>query len=179
MKRLTYILTLLLVSVVTTACINNFAVQELNNNAKIYMDKGDVDSAICRLKSSLELDKEVWETHYNLGSAYLNIEKFDESIAEYEKAAKLNPTAEPCYALAVAYETYANSLEKQLQEEDKKVDEKFIQKIVPLLTQAIDNYSKYLEMAEISESENNEIQTRLESLNALVESYQANDVVEQ
>lgn len=178
MKRLTYILALLLVSVVTTACINNLAVQELNNNAKVYMDKGDVDSAICRLKSSLELDSEVWETHYNLGSAYLNIEKFDEAIAEYETTFKLNPSAEPCYALAVAYETYANSLEKQLQEDEKKVDEQFVQKIVPLLTQAINNYSKYLELAEINENENNEIQTRLESLNALVESYQTNDVVE-
>ena len=34
MQRLILILTLLFVSVLTTACINNFAIQELNNKAK-------------------------------------------------------------------------------------------------------------------------------------------------
>ena len=61
MQKLLSILLLLFISVVTTACINNFAVQELNNKAKEYLDKGDTQTAICRLKSSLDLDNTVFQ----------------------------------------------------------------------------------------------------------------------
>ena len=46
MKKAFLLLTVLLISVLSTACINNFAVQELNNKAKEFMDKGDYSSAI-------------------------------------------------------------------------------------------------------------------------------------
>ena len=53
MRKVFLILTLLMVSVLTTACINNFAVQELNNKAKIYLEKGDTEKAISRLSYKL------------------------------------------------------------------------------------------------------------------------------
>ena len=63
MQKLLSILLLLFISVITTACINNFAVQELNNKAKEYLDKGDTQTAICRFKSSLDLDNTIYETY--------------------------------------------------------------------------------------------------------------------
>ena len=56
MKKAFLLATILLISVITTACINNFAVQELNNKAKTFMEQGDYISAIERLKSSVDLD---------------------------------------------------------------------------------------------------------------------------
>ena len=56
MKKFLFIVTILVLSVFTTACINNLAVQELNNKALEYMKKGDYENAISRLKSSSDLD---------------------------------------------------------------------------------------------------------------------------
>ena len=56
MKKAFLLASILFISVISTACINNFAVQELNNKAKDFMDKGDYVSAIERLKSSVDLD---------------------------------------------------------------------------------------------------------------------------
>ena len=50
--------------------INNLAVQDLNNKAKSFMEQGDYNQAIERLKSSLDLDSSIFETHYNLAVAY-------------------------------------------------------------------------------------------------------------
>jgi len=41
MKKALMIVTFLAVAVISTACINNIAVQELNNKAAEYMQKGD------------------------------------------------------------------------------------------------------------------------------------------
>ena len=84
MKRILLLFTILLVSVLTTACINNLAIQELNNKAVAYMDKGDTETAICRLKSSLDLDAEIYETHYNLAIAYNNIKEYEKAITELQ-----------------------------------------------------------------------------------------------
>ena len=62
MKKAFLLAVILFISVVSTACINNFAVQELNNKAKDFMDKGDYASAIERLKSSVDLDGSIFET---------------------------------------------------------------------------------------------------------------------
>ena len=61
MKKVLLLFAILFVSVMTTACINNLAIQELNNKAVKYMDNGDSETAICRLKSSLDLDDEIYE----------------------------------------------------------------------------------------------------------------------
>ena len=66
------------------------AVQELNNAAKTYMEKGDYDSAIERLESSLELDSSIYETHYNLGVAYISAKQYDKAIDSLNRALKLN-----------------------------------------------------------------------------------------
>src|SRR5574344_1724794 len=100
--------TLLFVSVITTACINNFAVQELNNRAKDYLAKGDAQSAIARLKSSLDLDASIFETHYNLGIAYITAEDYENAEKALENAIKIKSDfADSYYSLAVAQEGVA------------------------------------------------------------------------
>ena len=71
MKKAIFIVAILFVAVVSTACINNIAVQELNNAAELSMAKGDYDAAIKNLEASLELDCNMYETYYNLGVAYI------------------------------------------------------------------------------------------------------------
>ena len=41
MKKALFLVTILTLSVLSTACINNLAVQELNNKAAEYMKKGE------------------------------------------------------------------------------------------------------------------------------------------
>lgn len=111
MKKVLLLFTILFVSVMTTACINNFAIKELNNKAAAYMDKGDTETAICRLKSSLDLDNEIFQTHYNLAVAYNTIGKYKESIEESKKVIELKPDfPEAVYTLAVAKEALAYEL---------------------------------------------------------------------
>lgn len=111
MKKVLLLFTILFVSVMTTACINNFAIKELNDKAAAYMDKGDTETAICRLKSSLDLDNEIFQTHYNLAVAYNTIGKYKESIEESKKVIELKPDfPEAVYTLAVAKEALAYEL---------------------------------------------------------------------
>ncbi len=113
MKKALLLVSILFISVVSTACINNFAVQELNNKAKAFIDQGDYTNAIERLKSSIDLDDTVFESHYNLAVAYTAAEDYPNAIEAYKKAIALNPDfADAYYSLAVAEEDYAADLAK-------------------------------------------------------------------
>jgi len=108
MKKFAFIITVLFISVLSTACINNLAVQELNNKAKVFMDKGDYENAISRLQSSIDLDDTIFETQYNLGVAYTYADKYNEAIETFNNAIKLNPNmAVTYYSLGVAQENFA------------------------------------------------------------------------
>lgn len=123
MKKAIFIVTILFVAVISTACINNIAVQELNNAAKSYMDKGDYTSAIDRLESSLELDSTVYETYYNLGVAYIESKQYQKAIDSLTKALELNSKyADTYYTLAVAQESFADSVTDLKQQTDGIVD---------------------------------------------------------
>lgn len=120
MKKAFLLASVLFISVISTACINNFAVQELNNKAKDFMDKGDYVSAIERLKSSVDLDGSVFETQYNLAVAYTKAEDYANAVKTYNDAIKLNPDfADAYYSLAVAEENLA----KDIISGDVKVEE--------------------------------------------------------
>ena len=108
MKKIFLVLTILFVSVLTTACINNFAIQELNNKAKAYLDAGEIDKAICRYKSSLDLDAGVLETNYNLGVAYISAKNYQEALNLFENVIKIDSEfADTYYSKAVALENIA------------------------------------------------------------------------
>ena len=90
MKKALLIASVLFIAVVSTACINNIAVQELNNKAAEYMQKGDYESAMNRLQASIDLDASMYETHYNLGIAALNAKKYTtpQGIAPFKRPIK-------------------------------------------------------------------------------------------
>ena len=111
MKKAFLLASILFISVISTACINNFAVQELNNKAKDFMDKGDYVSAIERLKSSIDLDGTVFETQYNRAVAYTKAEDYANAIKTYNDAIKLNPNfPDAYYSLAVCEENLAKDI---------------------------------------------------------------------
>lgn len=119
MKKVLLLITILFVSVLTTACINNLAVQELNNKAKEYMDNGNTDAAICRLKSSLDLDSNMYETHYNLGVAYISAKKYDDAQNSLKKVLELNPSfVDTYYSLAIVNEEQAYNIINSVKKEE-------------------------------------------------------------
>ncbi len=182
MKKALLLVSILFISVVSTACINKFAVQELNNKAKGYIEQGDYENAIERLKSSVDLDDTVFETHYNLAVAYTQAEDYQNAIDSYRKAISLNPDfADAYYSLAVAEEDYSIDLAKGILTLDEvgnpvKVDEETlakqdkivlsvpVQKMVgELLSDAVSNYNLYLEKASNVQDED-EVRAKIQKL---------------
>lgn len=108
MKKVILVGSILLVAVMSTACINKWAVQDLNNKAKIYADKGDYTQAIERLKSSIDLDPSIFETHYNLAVVYTQAEDYINAVEEYKKVLEMKPdSADSYYSLATAVNNLA------------------------------------------------------------------------
>ena len=188
MKKILFLITILALSVFTTACINNLAVQELNNKAAEFMQKGDYENAISRLKSSIDLDPSIFETQYNLAVAYTENEDYDDAIEAYKKAINLKPdSAEAFYSMAVMYENYAKDLfagntkeqkEKMANEEDDannkmtfdsegkfKPTESELNLVKEYYQESISAYEKYMELAPDSK-EMNDVKAHVEELNA-------------
>ena len=165
MKKAFLLATILFISVISTACINNFAVQELNNKAQDFMEKGDYVSAIERLKSSVDLDGSIFETQYNLAVAYTKAEDYANAIKTYNDAIKLNPDfPDSYYSLAVCEENLAkdiiagnvkvnddDSIEKVEKSEDDtdineiKLSENASKMLTTLLNNSISDYQIYLD----------------------------------
>lgn len=165
MKKAFLLATILFISVISTACINNFAVQELNNKAQDFMEKGDYASAIERLKSSVDLDASIFETQYNLAVAYTKAEDYANAIKTYNDAIKLNPDfPDAYYSLAVCEENLAkdiiagnvkvnddDSIEKvEISEDDTivkdvKLSENAAKMVTTLLDNCISDYQIYLD----------------------------------
>ena len=163
MKKVLFIVSILFVAVVSTACINNFAVQDLNNKAKTYMEKGDYTQAIERLKSSIDLDPSVFETHYNLAVAYTMAEDYVSAVDEYKKVIEMKPdNADSYYSLATAENNLAVDIEQCsvrmtpdgtfYKPAQQDFEEKYVlidialQTVKELYSSAIENYNKYLEL---------------------------------
>ncbi len=80
----------------------------MNNKAKIYADKGDYTQAIERLKSSIDLDPSIFETHYNLAVVYTQAEDYINAVEEYKKVLEMKPdSADSYYSLATAVNNLA------------------------------------------------------------------------
>lgn len=165
MKKTLFIASILLVAVISTACINNFAVQDLNNKAQSYMQKGDYTQAIERLKSSIDLDPSIFETHYNLAVAYTQNEDYVNAVEEYKQALKLKPdNADVYYSLGTAENNlsvdmqqgkirlaeddtlYTAKDEEIISEEKYELSEKEKNLVTELKNSAVLNYEKYLEL---------------------------------
>lgn len=193
MKKAFLLVVILFVSVISTACINNLAVQELNNKAKAYLDQGDYENAISRLKSSIDLDSTIFETHYNLGIAYTQAEKYPEAIETFTNALKIKPNfTDTYYSLAVAQENFAKGIidstimpdgkaPAKIEQKDKQEDEapkkkeltkEEKEKIVQLFNDSIESYQNYLEKAPSIENKS-EIEEKIEYLKTQIAKYTA------
>lgn len=123
MKKVVLLITVLFVSVISTACINNLAVQELNSKAKEYMQAGDAEKAICRLRSSIDLDTNIFETHYNLGVALIQNKDYSEAQKSLENAINLKPDfADSYYSLAVSLQEQGYALANPKSDDDKNTE---------------------------------------------------------
>ncbi|MBO6086917.1 tetratricopeptide repeat protein [bacterium] len=191
MKKAFLLLTVLLISVLSTACINNFAVQELNNKAKEFMDKGDYSSAIERLKSSVDLDGNVFETRYNLAVAYTNAEDYPNAIKAYNEAVKLNPDfADLYYSLAVCEENLAKDIiskavivnddetiekakdnddETEKEAEDEDMSEVTKKVLISAINNSISDYQLYSDKSQNNDEE--EVDNKIKELQELQEKY--------
>ena len=167
MKKALLLVSILFVSVISTACINNFAVQELNSKAQQYMQEGDYEAAIARLKSSVDLDDTIFETHYNLAVAYTENEEYNNAINSFKHAIEINSDlADTYYSLAIAESNLAVDLAKgevrisedgslykpeqsELEKEttEYKPSQEVLDKIRELNNDAIANFNIYLEKA--------------------------------
>ena len=155
MKKALMIATVLMIAVISTACINNIAVQELNNKANEFMHKGDYESAMNRLQASLDLDSTMYQTYYNLGIAAINAKKYEKAIEALEGGIKIKPDFNDFYySLGVAQISLADEIteEKDSDEEasDENKEEEQISdedkaKAIELKTAAIENLKKYLD----------------------------------
>ena len=162
MKKALMIASVLFIAVVSTACIDNMAVQELNNKAAEYMQKGDYESAMNRLQASLDLDSTMYETYYNLGVAAINANKYEKAIEALEGGIKIKPDyADFYYSLGLAQTSLADEIlensEKELSEGEKNAEivntepkkelsDEDKAKVADLKKQAAENLTKYLEM---------------------------------
>lgn len=187
MKKALMIVSVLIVAVISTACINNMAVQELNNKAAEYMQKGDYESAMNRLQASLDLDSTMYETYYNLGIAAINAQKYDKAIEALEGGIKVKADfADFYYSLGIAQNSFADEIldndsdevsdternaeinkaddaQKEISAEDKA-------KVEELKKQALDNLKKYYSMNPDAKDKE-----AVESLIAEINSYFTND----
>ena len=187
MKKALMIVSVLIVAVISTACINNMAVQELNNKAAEYMQKGDYESAMNRLQASLDLDSTMYETYYNLGIAAINAQKYDKAIEALEGGIKVKSDfADFYYSLGIAQNSLADEIldkdsdevsdaernaeinkaddaQKEISAEDKA-------KVEELKKQALDNLKKYYSMNPDAKDKES-----VESLIAEINSYFTND----
>ncbi len=181
MKKALLFVSVLFISVMTTACINNFAVQELNTKAKLYLEQGDYAAAIERLKSSIDLDDSNFETHYNLGVAYTQLEDYPNAIKQYQEAIELNDKhADIYYSLAVAEENLAIDLEsgavivdengilhqnkdEQTSLKDKNLSKDVLELIKFYNLDAAKNYETYLEVSP-NASDLDDVRTKINQL---------------
>lgn len=186
MKKALLLVSILFVSVVSTACINNFAVQELNTKAKSYLDEGNYEEAIERLKSSIDLDDTIFETHYNLAVAYTQAEDYANAIDAYKQAILLNPDfADAYYSLAVTQSNLASDLKNGnvrldengkyfIPELDDLEDEKnyipskeILENIKSVYSDAKSNYELYLEKSPDAEDKD-DIQEEINKISKLL-----------
>lgn len=167
MKKALMIASVLFVAVISTACINNIAVQELNNKAAEYMQKGDYESAMNRLQASLDLDSTMYETYYNLGIASINAKKYEKAIEAFEGGIKIKPDfADFYYSLGVAQADLADELVEET-EDKKEITEEDKLKAVEFKKSAVENLTKYLELKPTAEDKKT-IEELIEESNSFI-----------
>lgn len=184
MKKIIVFLIVLIVGVICSACINTYAVNQLNKFAAKYSEDGNTEAAIARLESSIDLDGGIYETRYNLAVLYLDADKCDKALEQVDVAQGLIEKEEPAlyYIRGAANACIAkNVLEKKNNPElDKlpnaagQVEQDNINKsYVEYLQKSVDAFEKYVQTASVNDR-NPEIINRINGYRAEIQEYSVN-----
>lgn len=157
MFKLIKFLFVLFLGVISCACVNMVAVHELNTKASDYLQEGDIESAISRLEASVDLDGNIYESRYNLASAYMQVGKPQKALEQIEVALTLNKNEPIVFythgvaALAVADEIYEKKDEngEKVPVEFKSDEEahKAAKRYVELLSSCNKSFTRYTDLA--------------------------------
>lgn len=174
MNRIFSFLVIIFVSVFTAGCvnINTPAVQKLNELANSYIEKGEYETGIARLESSLDLDSSIYETNYNLAIAYIKADNCAKALDAIDKAIAINQSdANAYYTKGVAQNCLANNLFKTTDSDGNIIDIEFTSsddermtavRFIELLEDANASYTKYVDMvndgSDLSEVKNHIVQ---------------------
>lgn len=71
--------------------------------AKSYISQGNTQAAIDTYRQSIRTDPAVDATHTSLANLFYSEERYDEALAEYQQAVKVNPSAANRYSLGQGY----------------------------------------------------------------------------
>ena len=185
MKKVILIASILFVAVASTACINNLAVQDLNNKAKVYADKGDYTQAIERLKSGIDLEPSIFETHYNLAVVYTQAEDYVNAVEEFKKVISMKPNmADSYYSLATAQNNLAVDIKQgkvrlnvdgslYVEKDEDALDDKVKlteneeDYVEDLYEASIENYKKYLELSP-NASDKADVEAQIEKIDKVL-----------
>ena len=187
MKKTIPLLILLIISVITCACVNTVAVHKLNEIASECMEKDDVQCAISRLESSVDLDPSIYESRYNLAVSYVKAGKCEEALKQLDEAQKLDDTqgslyytlgiANNCVADSFKYRKNEDGIEEKIvfdNEEDKaQAQESYIN----YLTAANNAFEKYLQSKD-SNTNRDEVQYLIETNKQIINGDIGDDVTE-
>ena len=186
MKKILTIFGILAVSLLCTACINNFAIQELNQIGKKYLESNDYENAVARFKSSVDLDDTIFESQYNLGVALIRLHNYKEAIPVLEKAISLNDKSPDAhYSYAVALEGEGLRFEREESTEDSNSEEEQtyqnysasdVEEGLKLAGKAIGEFTKYLELSKSADKANieNHVQGVKDSIIKIARQYSLN-----
>lgn len=160
MRKLLKFLFVLMLGCFCCACVNTFAIHELNEKAYKYMENGDNLAAISRYEASVDLDGEIYESRYNLANALNMVGKCDEAVEHAKVATTLKPK-EPIahFTLGVVCGCAAdkllfldkNGVKTPLKVEDLVNHAKKQQQFVEYLNMANNAYEQYLQLVPNSE----------------------------
>lgn len=176
MKKIFVLLAIMSLGVITSSCVNMFAVKELNDTAVNYINKGDYESAISRLESSLDLDANSYETRYNLAYTYLKLDKCDKALENIDIAINLSKKEDAsnyytkavslvCLADNIYKKTDENGEKEQIEYKDEQIKAQMQEKYIDYLTKANENFEKYLTLSpEAGDIEN--VKSEIERNNA-------------
>lgn len=169
MKKLLSFLALLFLAVICSACVNIFAVQELNQMAAKYIEKGDYKNAISRLESSVDLDANVYNTRYNLAISYLKIDECSKAMENIKEAIKLakndDDLANSYYTKAVINECFIDKIE------NKDNNENYFN----YLKDANDCYNQYINLVKEA-PDIEEVKMQIESNNEKIQQLSINGI---
>jgi tetratricopeptide (TPR) repeat protein len=124
--------------------VQNFRIQ-------IYRDQGKLDQALAELRQMVDRDPTNKNLIANYALVLMQLERYDDAIAEYEKALQLDPQYDVAlFNAAAALKNRAAQIQKE-ERDRKERDPKYReneQRYFPLLVKAAEYFDRYRKLSE-------------------------------